>query len=320
MIRGFPYLSPQEVARCLAEVERLAQATATPPLQVFRQATGLHFALDQEHVQNYVRARIVCGSGSGSGSAPADSMYSWKEVQYAGMGQFLDLEGGRSGNMAYEANGNTNVPCDTVVKLYPVGDQEWEFEYCCGDASGRPGWPPMGPGVIGSGGGIETVTLAGSFCNTGDCAVVPRKWQFTVSGFNSGGFCNSIQGDPNACLALNGTWTLTYQFTSPGIHEWLGPEIAGSYPCTFGQPLRWILQCRTGIFDANTMNFTVGWSLNAGPGWVHWLKRPSEISSCLSPITLGNSTGFGSQPGPGPQGNGNCDETGLPQTITITPV
>jgi hypothetical protein len=132
-------LSAAELNRAMDEVERLARLTVAPPLELVRDASGLHLRLG-----GFVSfwAELTAG--------PTSSAYAWSEVapDPATPGDWVTLDAGRSGtvtrNAAYELNGQTvslTVDDDpTRVQLWTT-PFDW-FVFAAPEGTVTPAWTP----------------------------------------------------------------------------------------------------------------------------------------------------------------------------------
>lgn len=102
--------------------------TSAPNLETLRQTTGSHFRHD---LREPWWGKITALNAGGA--------YSAKEQEPASGGTFIDLDKGRTTDLAYEENGNLNVPIGTIVRLRiavlnhgpTLATQEYSFEHCC---------------------------------------------------------------------------------------------------------------------------------------------------------------------------------------------
>lgn len=115
-----PFRVGQEIdAARVEELRKLAEALsnirAVPPLEVSVTSAGIVFRLVQG-VEFW--AKITAGSNP----------YTWKEQVPTGSGGWQD--GARSGTLTLtEANGNSTIVANTIVRVYSNGDGSYSFVY-----------------------------------------------------------------------------------------------------------------------------------------------------------------------------------------------
>lgn len=94
----------------------LATITGGPGIQITRTAGAVAIAA----TPHYAHAAIA-DSFLARITASASGAHGWMEMQPASEGSFMEVEGGRSGttsaNPAYEINGRSNVPANTIVQI-----------------------------------------------------------------------------------------------------------------------------------------------------------------------------------------------------------
>jgi hypothetical protein len=265
-------LSAKDFNDLVNEATRVGELTAAPPLEIV--STGDSNLL--RWVDTSIRAVIVANSSSSSVAVaePSSSSsssssgcrgvaYSWQEVQPDGEGEWLALDGLRSGEQnAYEANGRC---CDegAIVYLQPRDGEDYVFWLCCSVEEE----PEDEGGGDGGGGSSQS---SGDCCSAGEVA---STLTVTMSSFEGCCFCIP----PTTELTKSGdTWSATTTYCSN--------DVTMTLTC---DGINWTFQI---IFESDTFTFTTPTPVNCSPFSLSWnstyYTHGCEACEAYSPLGI----------------------------------